>query len=144
MRLAADAPHQFSGIELDRSKPLSFRLDGRSVEGFVGDTVLSAVLASGVDTYGTFQGTPIGLAHVREFARPLDGSTGLYLDDLFVLPDARGEGAGTALLEKLRDLAQERGLSVVRWITAKDNQTARRLYDRVAEKTKWVTYDLVP
>ncbi|WP_434317355.1 GNAT family N-acetyltransferase [Leifsonia sp. P73] len=90
------------------------------------------------------EGTPIGLAHVREFARPLDGSTGLYLDDLFVLPDARGEGAGTALLEKLRDLAQERGLSVVRWITAKDNQTARRLYDRVAEKTKWVTYDLVP
>ncbi|QNE34390.1 GNAT family N-acetyltransferase [Leifsonia shinshuensis] len=90
------------------------------------------------------EGTPIGLAHVREFARPLDGSTGLYLDDLFVLPDARGEGAGTALLEQLRTLAQERGLSVVRWITAKDNQTARRLYDRVAEKTKWVTYDLVP
>ncbi|MFE4950749.1 GNAT family N-acetyltransferase [Leifsonia sp. NPDC056665] len=90
------------------------------------------------------EGAPIGLAHVREFARPLDGSTGLYLDDLFVLPDARGEGAGTALLEKLRSLAQERGLSVVRWITAKDNQTARRLYDRMAEKTKWVTYDLVP
>ncbi|MGH1523067.1 GNAT family N-acetyltransferase [Leifsonia sp. L25] len=90
------------------------------------------------------EGTPIGLAHVREFARPLDGSTGLYLDDLFVLPDARGEGAGTALLEKLRSVAQERGLSVVRWITAKDNETARRLYDRVAEKTKWVTYDLVP
>ena len=36
------------------------------------------------------------------------------------------------------------GLSVVRWITAKDNETARRVYDRVAEKTKWVTYDLVP
>ncbi|MGN6426231.1 MAG: GNAT family N-acetyltransferase [Leifsonia sp.] len=90
------------------------------------------------------EGAPIGLAHVREFARPLDGSKGLYLDDLFVLPDARGEGAGTALLEHLRDQARERGLSVVRWITAKDNETARRLYDKVAEKTKWVTYDLVP
>lgn len=89
-------------------------------------------------------GTPIGLAHAREFARPLDGSTGLYLDDLFVVPDARGGGAGTALLEALRAVAKERGLSVVRWITAKDNQQARRLYDRVAEKTKWVTYDLVP
>ncbi|WP_348787595.1 GNAT family N-acetyltransferase [Leifsonia sp. NPDC080035] len=89
-------------------------------------------------------GKPIGLAHVREFARPLDGSKGLYLDDLFVVPDARGAGAGTALLEHLRDQARERGLSVVRWITAKDNETARRLYDRVAEKTKWVTYDLVP
>ncbi|GAA1443790.1 GNAT family N-acetyltransferase [Leifsonia poae] len=89
-------------------------------------------------------GEPIGLAHVREFARPLDGSRGLYLDDLFVSPDARGEGAATALLESLRDRARAEGFSVVRWITAKDNETARRVYDRVAEKTKWVTYDLVP
>lgn len=88
--------------------------------------------------------TPIGLAHVREFARPLAGSTGLYLDDLFVTPDSRGSGAGTALLEHLRAVAKERGLSVVRWITAEDNETAQRLYDRVAEKTAWVTYDLVP
>lgn len=90
------------------------------------------------------EGTPIGLAHVREFVRPLDGSKGLYLDDLFVTPDARGAGAGTALLTQLKETAKERGLTVVRWITAKDNETARRLYDAVAEKTKWVTYDLVP
>ena len=90
------------------------------------------------------EGTPIGLAHVREFVRPLDGSKGLYLDDLFVSPDARGAGAGAALLESLRDSAKERGLSVVRWITAKDNETARRLYDKFAQKTRWVTYDLVP
>jgi GNAT superfamily N-acetyltransferase len=89
-------------------------------------------------------GTPIGLAHVREFVRPLDASKGLYLDDLFVTPDARGAGAGAALLDHLKQTAKERGLTVVRWITAKDNETARRLYDRVAEKTKWVTYDLVP
>lgn len=88
--------------------------------------------------------TPIGLVHVREFTRPLAGSKGLYLDDLFVAPDSRGSGAGTALLEWLRETARERGLSVVRWITAKDNEVAQRLYDRVAEKTKWVTYDLVP
>ena len=88
--------------------------------------------------------TPIGLAHVREFTRPLDGSRGLYLDDLFVTPEARDSGAGTALLEHLRETAKERGLTVVRWVTAKDNENARRLYDRLAEKTKWVTYDLVP
>jgi GNAT superfamily N-acetyltransferase len=90
------------------------------------------------------EGTPIGLAHVREFVRPLDGSKGLYLDDLFVAPDARGAGAGTALLNRLKETAKERGLTVVRWITAEDNETARRLYDAVAEKTTWVTYDLVP
>jgi GNAT superfamily N-acetyltransferase len=89
-------------------------------------------------------GEPIGLAHVREFSRPLDGSRGLYLDDLFVAPDARGEGAGRAILEALRERAREEGLSVVRWITATDNDTAQRVYDKVAEKTEWVTYDLVP
>lgn len=61
MRLAADAPHQFGGIELDRNKPLSFKLNGRTIEGFAGDTVLSAVLAAGIDTYGTFHDAPIGL-----------------------------------------------------------------------------------
>ena len=61
MRLAADAAHQFGGIELDRGKPLSFRLDGRTVSGFAGDTVLSALLAAGTDTAGSFANTPVGL-----------------------------------------------------------------------------------
>ncbi|MGE4426473.1 MAG: N-acetyltransferase family protein, partial [Solirubrobacteraceae bacterium] len=39
---------------------------------------------------------PIGFVHVREFARPLHGSRGLYLDDLFVDPASRGAGIGRA------------------------------------------------
>ncbi len=89
-------------------------------------------------------GEPIGLAHVRVFSRPLAGSRGLFLDDLFVAPDARGEGAATAILETLRTRALDEGLSVVRWITAADNEAAKRVYDRLAQKTEWVTYDLVP
>ena len=61
MRLAADAAHEFGGIELDRRKPLSFRLDGRRVTGFAGDTVLSAALACGIDTFGMRAGQPLGL-----------------------------------------------------------------------------------
>ena len=87
---------------------------------------------------------PIGLAHVREFAWPLAGTTGLYLDDLFVDPAARGAGAGRALLAHLRVLAHERGLGVVRWITREDNATARALYDTVATATPFVTYDMQP
>ncbi|HZY50925.1 MAG TPA: 2Fe-2S iron-sulfur cluster-binding protein, partial [Devosia sp.] len=62
MRLAADAAHQFGGIELDRSRPLSFKLDGHKISGFAGDTVLSAILAAGIDTYGSFAGTSLGLS----------------------------------------------------------------------------------
>ena len=46
-RLPAEARHGFGGAELDRGKPISFRLDGRSYEAFEGDTVLSALLAAG-------------------------------------------------------------------------------------------------
>jgi sarcosine oxidase subunit alpha len=60
-RLAADAAHQFGGIAIDRSKPLQFRLDGRGIGGFAGDTVLSALLASGIDTFGRFADHPLAL-----------------------------------------------------------------------------------
>lgn len=87
-------------------------------------------------------GTMVGLAHFREFARPLASKRGLYVDDLFVAEDARGNGAGAALLDHLKQAATDRGLSVVRWITASDNETAIALYDQKARRTDWVTYDM--
>jgi GNAT superfamily N-acetyltransferase len=86
-------------------------------------------------------GDVIGLAHFREFSRPLDGTRGIYLDDLFVLPEQRTGGVGRALLEGVADVGRARGASIVRWITADDNETAQKLYDQVAEKTTWVTYE---
>jgi ribosomal protein S18 acetylase RimI-like enzyme len=87
-------------------------------------------------------GNLIGLAHFRAFARPLSASTGGFLDDLFVDPDARGSGAADALMEALKSEGAKRGWSVIRWITAEDNYRARKLYDRMADKTRWVTYDI--
>lgn len=84
----------------------------------------------------------VGIGHYREFSRPLAGGRGLYLDDLFVEPDARGAGAATAIIEALRLIAIERGLGIVRWITASDNTRAQRIYDRLATRTRWVTYDM--
>ena len=34
--------------------------------------------------------------------------------------------------------------TVVRWITAEDNYRARGLYDKVAQRTSWLTYDMAP
>jgi ribosomal protein S18 acetylase RimI-like enzyme len=87
-------------------------------------------------------GCVIGLAHYRAFARPLSASTGGFLDDLFVDPAARGSGAAEALLQALAAEGRNRGWTVIRWITAEDNYRARGLYDRVADRTKWVTYDI--
>lgn len=84
----------------------------------------------------------IGLTHYRPFARPLSASTGCFLDDLFVDPAARGHGAAEALIDGVRDIAAQNGWSVVRWITAENNYRGRGVYDKVAARTPWVTYDI--
>lgn len=88
------------------------------------------------------KGKLIGFAHYRSFDRPLAASTGGFLDDLFVIEEARGTGAADALMEALVEESRKRGWSILRWITAEDNIRARKVYDRVALATPWVTYDL--
>ena len=61
-RLGIDPPHHLQGSAIDRTRPLQFRLDGRVISGFAGDTVLSAVLASGVDAIGQRGGAPLALS----------------------------------------------------------------------------------
>lgn len=89
-------------------------------------------------------GRIIGIAHYRRFSRPSTGTVGIWLDDLFTDPDARGGGAGRALIQQLTNIAAAEGRSVVRWITAEDNQQAQALYNKVASRTQWVTYDAQP
>lgn len=100
------------------------------------------------ETYGLVaensSGQLIGLAHFRAFARPLSATTGCFLDDLFVAPDARGKKVADALIEHIRAQAREQGWSVVRWITADGNYRARAVYDRLAVRTNWLTYDAKP
>ncbi|MCB4767043.1 GNAT family N-acetyltransferase [Ancylobacter sp. Lp-2] len=86
----------------------------------------------------------LGLAHYRPQPKPLMGSYAGFLDDLFVDPGMRGHGVGRQLIEHLAMIGRERGWSSIRWITAADNATARRLYDDVAVATQWVTYELTP
>jgi GNAT superfamily N-acetyltransferase len=86
-------------------------------------------------------GRAVGLAHYRPFARPLAASTGVFLDDLFVDPATRGQRVADALIEAIAALGRERGWSVVRWITADDNYRGRGVYDRLATRTMWITYD---
>lgn len=86
----------------------------------------------------------VALGHYRRFARPSTGTVGIWLDDLFTSPEARGKGAARALIARLTELAGAEGRSVVRWITAEDNHRAQALYDTVATRTGWVTYDAAP
>ena len=89
-------------------------------------------------------GDVIGLTHYRPFASPLRAGMNCFLDDLFVSPDARGHGAAQALIEGVSQVARDNGWGVVRWITADNNYRARGVYDGLATRTGWITYDKTP
>lgn len=87
-------------------------------------------------------GAGVGLMHFRAMFSPLRGAVAGFLDDLYVDPAARGLGAVDRLFEELNAEARRRGWPVVRWITRDNNYRARGVYDRVAARTDWITYEL--
>ena len=117
----------------------------RQIWGWIhDDRTVEALVAVAVDDDGHETGEPRGLAHLREWVRPLRGVVCGYLDDLFVDPSTRGTGAVDALFDEINRLATERGWDIVRWTTADDNYRARSVYDRLAARTTWITYDMTP
>ena len=99
--------------------------------------------AEGVDALvAEVDGAVIGFAHYRSHPDTFTTGRDWFLDDLFVDPASRGSGAATALIERLKQIAAEIGPGTLRWITAESNERAQRLYDRVATRTTWVTYEV--
>jgi GNAT superfamily N-acetyltransferase len=63
-----------------------------------------------------------------------------YLQDLFTAPEARGQGAGRALIEAVYDRAEVAGASRVYWLTQETNAIARALYDTLADRPGFIQY----
>ena len=63
-----------------------------------------------------------------------------YLQDLFVADAARGNGVGRTLIEHVYADAKRRGAPRMYWLTHESNQSARQLYDRVADRSGFIQY----
>jgi GNAT superfamily N-acetyltransferase len=77
---------------------------------------------------------------VTRVARDLDGLGGLYLEDLFVLPEERGRGAGKALLRALAKIAVARGCGRMEWTVLDWNTPSIRFYKGLGARLRkeWV------
>jgi GNAT superfamily N-acetyltransferase len=64
---------------------------------------------------GEVDGKALGLALFFHNFSTFEGRPGIYLEDLFVRPEARGKGLGKALLAELARLAVERGCARLEW-----------------------------
>ena len=72
------------------------------------------------------------------------GRSGLYLEDLFVLPEYRGKGYGKAILKKLAAIAVERGCGRMEWGCLDWNKPSIDFYLSLNAEPmeEWTTYRL--
>tara|TARA_B100000780_G_scaffold167698_1_gene117450 strand:- start:1774 stop:2223 length:450 start_codon:yes stop_codon:yes gene_type:complete len=87
-------------------------------------------------------GRCLGLMHYRAMPSPLRGKLVGFLDDLFIKPEYRGKGVVDALYQALNSDAADKGWPFIRWITAENNYRGRGVYDKLSDKTQWVTYQM--
>jgi len=87
-------------------------------------------------------GQAVGFMHYRAMPSPLRGKEVGFLDDLFVNPNCRGGGVVEALFAALKGAATNHGWPFVRWMTADNNYRGRSVYDKIAQKTPWLTYQM--
>lgn len=102
---------------------------------FAEDTSASALICER-------DGQPIGYAvYFFNYSTWL-GRNGLYLEDLYVTPEARGTGAGKALLKYLARLAVSRGCGRFEWSVLDWNEPAIRFYEALGARpqNEWTTY----
>lgn len=85
-------------------------------------------------------GTPVGFALWFYNYSTFRGRHGIYLEDLFVVPQARGLGAGKALLRRLAQRCQDEGLARLEWSVLDWNAPSIAFYDSLgaSAQTEWI------
>jgi GNAT superfamily N-acetyltransferase len=87
---------------------------------------------------------PVGFAFWFYNVSTFEGRCGLYLEDLYVRPAARGAGAGKALLANLARRCVNEGLPRIQWAVLDWNAASIAFYDRLGAtaRTEWITRQL--
>ena len=91
------------------------------------------------------EGRAVGFALFFHNFSTFLGRAGIYLEDLFVLPQERGKGYGKALLKELARIAVERGCGRLEWSCLDWNQPSIDFYTKkmhAVPMEEWTTYRL--
>ncbi len=90
------------------------------------------------------QAGPQGFAIWYETLSTWTGRPGLYVEDVYVVPEARGAGIGRAIFVHIAKLAVARDCSRLEWSVLKWNEAAIRFYESLGAKaeSEWQKYRL--
>ena len=91
---------------------------------------------------GEINNKVIAFAHYRRMPSSLRGQDIGFLDDLYVLPECRGQQIGEQLIIRLKQISIEKKWNLVRWITRDNNVRAKKVYDKVSNLTNWDVYEV--
>ncbi|NOZ32967.1 MAG: FAD-dependent oxidoreductase [Alphaproteobacteria bacterium] len=118
-RLPDTDEHRFGGRAIDRKATVEFTIDGVAMTGFAGDSVLSALMASGFCAFGTHLGHPVNLtANTPFYISPAGGDP---------LPALRATSIPIAPGMVLTSRGRIRGRGKLRWDFWKKNISLRSL-----------------
>jgi len=94
--------------------------------------------------FGCLDGAPVGFALFFHNFSTFLGKPGIYLEDLFVRPEARGRGVGERLLAWLARTALERGCARLDWAVLDWNEPSIGFYRRLGAiaQNEWTGYRL--
>ena len=128
IRALAEYEHMADQVVADEATLEEWLFDRRKAE------VIFAVL----------EGKEVGFALFFHNFSTFLGRAGLYLEDLFVLPEVRGRGVGKAILKHLAALAVERGCGRLEWWCLDWNEPSIAFYRSLGAEpmSDWTVYRL--
>jgi GNAT superfamily N-acetyltransferase len=90
------------------------------------------------------RGKPVGFAVFFQSYSTFLGQAGIYLEDLYVRPDARGQGVGRALLARVAKVARDRDCGKLEWSVLDWNERAIQFYRSLDAQPldDWTVYRL--
>lgn len=108
------------------------------------DDITFGRLTGGAEPMGGFiaeyDGKTLGIVHWVTHRTTWSSKDICYLQDLFAVPESRGQGVGRALIEAVRQMAAAKDCFRVYWQTHESNAQAMELYDKIAQKSGFLVY----
>lgn len=91
---------------------------------------------------GEYEKKPVSFALFFHNYSTFLGKPGIYLEDLYVKPEARGNGIGTAMLSYLEKLTKERNCGRLEWACLDWNEPSIRFYKQLGAvpMNEWTVY----
>jgi len=138
--VAADIPHILAFIqglaEYEKLSHACVATEETLLETLFGSRPYAEVIIA------DFQGRPAGFALFFHNYSTFRARPGIYLEDLYVLPELRGRGIGKALLQELASLAVERGCARLEWSVLDWNAPSIAFYKSLGAEPQeeWTIY----